>query len=168
MGEGWLISSSCGVISSALHSRCGWLYDLLRRSRPQGRALRALSSVGRAPRLHRGCHRFEPGRAHPIKRWSECDSIPQILGAFTSSAPPCWCGVGEQSDWSRPTQNFGSIPVVNALPGAQPSTTPQRPFRVFWRQRGYSTHAHAVLETFDAWPNAGDAPTLSSHYAMTT
>ena len=32
-------------------------------ARPYGRG--ACSSVGRAPRLHRGCRRFDPGRAHP-------------------------------------------------------------------------------------------------------
>ncbi len=36
-----------------------------RRGRQPGLRVGAFSSVGRAPRLHRGCRRFEPGRAHP-------------------------------------------------------------------------------------------------------
>ena len=43
--------------------------------RPRGP--RACSSAGRAPRLHRGCRRFDPGRAHPTHR-RPCQS-PQFL-----------------------------------------------------------------------------------------
>jgi hypothetical protein len=56
---------------TATHESSDACTMLIRRSRPRGRALRAFSSVGRAPRLHRGCHRFEPGRAHQNKSRSE-------------------------------------------------------------------------------------------------
>lgn len=34
--------------------------------------MRAFSSAGRAPRLHRGCRRFDPGRAHSRGRTRTC------------------------------------------------------------------------------------------------
>ena len=41
------------------------------------------SSAGRAPRLHRGCHRFDPGRTHRLPRYR---TVPGFL--FTLSGLP--------------------------------------------------------------------------------
>ena len=42
----------------------------------------AFSSVGRAPRLHRGCHRFEPGRAHKKVARAEVDKTSARVLSF--------------------------------------------------------------------------------------
>ncbi len=92
--------------SAAQHNRCGCLYAVFRRSRPPGLALRAFSSVGRAPRLHRGCHRFEPGRAHPLKSQGFCGSRRPRSGAkthdFPARVPPVYPAT-EKAEFNRAT-----------------------------------------------------------------
>ena len=49
--------------------------------------LRVFSSAGRAPRLHRGCHRFDPGRTHRLPRYRK---VPGFLFTrfFFTRYPP--------------------------------------------------------------------------------
>ena len=69
--------STPSCISMGLFKKCKKLCDCLlrfdpvpHRSRPPTR--RAISSVGRAPRLHRGCRRFESVIAHHFLRQQFC------------------------------------------------------------------------------------------------
>ncbi len=43
------------------------LFPVGRRNDPRPALVRAFSSAGRASRLHRECHRFDPGRAHQMR-----------------------------------------------------------------------------------------------------
>jgi hypothetical protein len=56
---------------------------MLGRSTPVER-FGACSSVGRAPRLHRGCRRFEPGRAHVHHRRSSLKERGRVKALVTS------------------------------------------------------------------------------------
>ena len=49
---------------------------------------RAFSSAGRAPRLHRGCRRFDPGRAHLHAYGRRFDAVPG--GRAAPSRGPLW------------------------------------------------------------------------------
>ena len=55
------------------------------------RLLRACSSVGRAPRLHRGCRRFETGRAHVNDL-----TLREVVAALETLYPP-----DSAADWDR-------------------------------------------------------------------
>lgn len=48
---------------------------------------RACSSVGRAPRLHRGCRRFEAGRAH-VENSTSAVRLRQVIAALEEFYPP--------------------------------------------------------------------------------
>lgn len=61
---------------------------VVRQTGPAG----ACSSVGRAPRLHRGCRRFEPGRAHVHPTLA--DVVRALEGFYPPSTAQSWDHVG--------------------------------------------------------------------------
>ena len=103
-------------------------------SNPTLSAIRAISSVGRAPRLHRGGRRFEPVIAHHIRDVAQPGSA-SALGAegrrFESCRPDHQCGnssavehhvanvkVAGSSPVSRSTRGRSSVGRAAALHAA--------------------------------------------------
>jgi hypothetical protein len=74
--------SPCEILVRATMSGSVCLYHYRALFRHAGTG--AFSSVGRAPRLHRGCHRFEPGRAHPV---FGRDFVTSLFPASVSASP---------------------------------------------------------------------------------
>src|SRR4051812_20859653 len=66
---------------------------------------RACSSVGRAPRLHRGCRRFEPGRAH--MQTTLADVVRVLDDLYQPSTAQSWDTVGLVSgDLAQPVRRI--------------------------------------------------------------